>query len=216
MGKHFDVAVTWRGDDQPAVQTVVKTKASTSIIALKVARRIIRDKMPKVVIESAEVVYPEARVPDEGTEEENLVREHGFVKERYYYRRGGIAYTQGQARILADQAKKQEEKRQSQRFKPANSSDVAQTKKPELGLSAHKIALIKAGLNPSGETIAVNREDTVASGYICAVILPLIGLIIGAVLLSKDDARGIPVMIVSVVASIIWAIVFALVALVVM
>ena len=75
MGKNFDVAVTWRVDDQPAVQTVVTTEASTSTIAMREARRTIRKKMPKVVIESSAIVYPDLEIEAEAARLEAVAAE---------------------------------------------------------------------------------------------------------------------------------------------
>lgn len=56
---------------------------------------------------------------------------------------------------------------------------------------------------------AKDYTGVLTAGWICAFILPLVGLIIGAILLGKDEKGGIGVMITSAVMFVVWIVIFA-------
>lgn len=54
-------------------------------------------------------------------------------------------------------------------------------------------------------TPAAGHDGLVVAGWVTAILLPLVGFIIGVVLLSKRTNHGVAMMIVSVVATLLWA-----------
>jgi uncharacterized membrane protein len=71
------------------------------------------------------------------------------------------------------------------------------------------MAKTSLGSPAADRVVRVNdaRNDLLAkAGYAGAIIFPLIGIVIGVVLFNRSDRRATPVLIISVLVSLIWLI----------